>query len=473
MRSTRSRGRKPPVKSTTTNTKIATQNIPPSEAAENEGMSKFRVTRSKVSKPQKSDTDVEVGGVHPIVDVTNTEYRRSTRARTRKDTIPVDDNGDQNDKPSDPPASEKATSLNEVPVSTNQESKEEIEPQTTKRATRARKRKSNSGRKSELSKAEKAEHVTMEENQCETSENVDSLLSTAARRSTRARTRRQQDQSASDVTTASSVGTEAVPTAPSTTRVTRSRTHVDKLPVVSELDLAVTDTTSHRTSRSRTRKVAPEVEVSVTAHQQPPVHAKMATSGETDSTNPRGEAEDTCAEIPDPATVNQSLQDVDQPVVQPTGPSEASALELPRDTQEPQLPPESMESSEVKDEKPPCRRLSTSSVDYSHAADTEDESESSKRPRRSKRLPLKLKKKRKRKVGATVTKGKKVEDESEQKTLDSVEGERGEATEEQPTSGVCACVCVCVCACVRVCVCEINEPYTYIVSWLKGRHDVV
>ena len=121
MRSTRSRGRKPPVKSTTTSTKIATQNIPPSDAAENEGMPKARITRSKVSKPQKSDTDVEVGGVHPIVDVTNTEYRRSTRARTRKDTIPVDDNGDQNDKPSDPPASEKATSLNEVPMSTNQE----------------------------------------------------------------------------------------------------------------------------------------------------------------------------------------------------------------------------------------------------------------------------------------------------------------------------------------------------------------
>ena len=458
MRSTRSRGRKPPVKSTTANTKIATQNIPPSsDAAENGGMLKTRVTRSKVSKPQKSGTDneVAVSGVHPIVDVTNTEYRRSTRARTRKEAVPVDDSDDQNDKPSDPPASEKATGLSEVSMSTNRglenSQGEEIEPQTTKRATRARKRKSNSGRKSEVCKADKAEHVTTEENQCETSQNADSLLSTAARRSTRARTKRQEDQSASDVTTASSVRSEAVPTAPSTARVTRSRTYTDKPSVVSELDLGPTDTTSHRTSRSRMRKVAPEIEVSTSTHQQAlnePEPATVATSSEVDPTS--GEAKDNCDDIPDPATVNQSLLNVDQSVVRPTAsvqqvPDNLKPITLsepPSSKPDTQEPPESIESSRVRNEQSPCHRLSTSSADYSHVADTEDEDETNKRPLRSKRLPLKLKKKRKRKVGATVTKGKKVEDESEAKTLevvDSVE-EKREATEEQPTSGVCMCV---------------------------------
>ena len=450
-RCTRSRGRKPQVKSTTTNTKIATHNIPPSsDTAENGGMPKTRVTRSKVSKPQKSDADVEVtvSGMHPIVDVTNTEYRRSTRARTRKEAIPVDDSDDQNNKPSDPPGSEKATSINEVSISTNRELEssqgEEIEPQTTKRATRARKQKSNSGRKSEVCKADKDEHVTINENPCETSQNVDCLQSTAARRSTRARTKRQQDQSASDISTASSVRSEAVPTAPSTARVTRSRTYIDKPPVVSELDLGPTDTTSQRMSRSRMRKVAPEVEVSASAHQEAlkeSEQATVATSSEADPTS--GKAKDNCDDIPDPAMV-----------VRPTVPSEASVQQVPDnmkpialseppsskpDTQEPQLPPESIESSGVRNEQSPCHRLSTSSADYSHVADTEDEVEPSKRTLRSKRLPLKLKKKRKRKV---ATKGKKVEDEPETKTLevvDSVEEEK-EATEEQPTSGVCMCV---------------------------------
>ena len=448
MRSTRSRGRKPPVKSTTTNTKMATQNIPPSsDAAENEGMPKTRVTRSKASRPQKSCTDVEVtvSGVHPIVDVTNTEYRRSTRARTRKEALPVDDSDNQNDKPSDPPASEKATSVNEVPMSTIRElensQREGIELQTTKRATRARKRKSNSGRKSEVCKADKAEHATTEENPCETSQNADSLVSTAVRRSTRARTKKQRDESASDVTTASSVRSEAVSTAPSTARVTRSRTYTDKPPVVSELDLGPTDTTSQRMSRSRMRKVAPEVEVSASSHQEAlneSEQATVATSSEADPSKPSGETKDNCDDIPDPATV-----------VRPTAPSEASVQQVPDnlkpialseppsskpDTHEPQLPPE---SSRVRNEQSPCHRLSTSSADCSHVADTEDEVEPSKRPLRSKRLPLKLKKKRKRKV---VAKGKKVEDDSEVKILevvDIVEEEKRETTEEQPTSGVC------------------------------------
>ena len=448
MRSTRSRGRKPPVKSTTTNTKMATQNIPPSsDAAENGGMPKTRVTRSKASKPQISGTEVEVtvSGAHPSVDVTNTEYRRSTRARTRKEAIPVDDSGDQNDKPSDPPASEKATSVNEVPMSTIRElensQREGIELQTTKRATRARKRKNDSGRKSEVCKADKAEHATTEENPCETSQNADSLVSTAVRRSTRARIKKQQDESASDVTTASSVRSEAVSTAPSTARVTRSRTYTDKPPVVSELDLGPTDTTSQRMSRSRMKKVAPEVEVSASSHQEAlneSEQATVATSSEADSTKPSGETKDNCDDIPDPATV-----------VRPTAPSEASVQQIPDnlkpivlseppsskpDTHEPQLPPE---STRVRNEQSPCHRLSTSSADCSHVADTEDEVEPSKRPLRSKRLPLKLKKKRKRKV---VAKGKKVEDDSEVKILevvDSVEEEKRETTEEQPTSGVC------------------------------------